>query len=107
MGSQQGRAMGGACLGTFLGLILGAIGGWFIAGPPLSEGPQNSISELGVALAVIITRMFSMAIGGALGAIFGGVIGAGVATSEQGRTESRPAPETPSGKSIEPDQMID
>jgi hypothetical protein len=126
MGNQPGRAMGGACLGAFLGLILGALmGGFTVHGlsccmpesPPKNVGGQNPAEGLnpdggdslpvaaGKLVAAAIAVMVGIAVGGALGAILGSVIGAGVATSEPGRTDW--APETPAGKSIEPDQMID
>ena len=106
MGVEQGRALCGASLGGLPGLILGAVFGGLVASPsePLPDTPEKGICGPNPAAGFEVLAkpvggaldefhwLIGIALGGAFGAMVGGVIGAGIATSEDGQSSTPPAP---------------
>lgn len=87
MSGQQGRAIGGSCLGGVLGGILGIILGATIGSGAHSDLPKDSPIDPGLVDFCLgfFGMLIGASIGGILGAIGGSVLGAGFATRLRNR----------------------
>jgi hypothetical protein len=92
MSDQQGRAVGGSCLGGIAGLVLGVLIGGLIGSGSHSDLPKNGpIDPKPVDACVgFIGMVLGAGIGGVVGVLGGAVLGAGIATRQKSASATMP-----------------
>jgi len=90
MSDNQGRAVGGSCLGGLLGGVLGIAAGAAIGGAGFEDKTGTPLDLINPCLGAFGALM-GAALGGVLGAVFGSVMGAAMATSRSDEDEESAA----------------
>lgn len=103
MSNQQGRAIGGSCLGGVLGCVFGILLGAAIGSRAHSDLPKDSPIDPGLVDSFLgfLGMIGGASIGGILGTIGGSVLGAGLATRWR-NTEAAAMPDRHSPQRMEP-----
>lgn len=103
MSNQQGRAIGGSCLGGVLGCVFGILLGAAIGSRAHSDLPKNSPIDPGLVDSFLgfLGMIGGASVGGILGAIGGSVLGAGLATRWR-NTEAAAMPDRYLPRAMEP-----
>jgi hypothetical protein len=96
MGDQQGRAVGGSCLGAILGGILGVVVGGSVALASFEGMGTGTPLDLLDLLVAPVVLLLGAGIGGLIGAVGGATLGAGIATRGAKRQPAAPpGPQAP------------